>query len=320
MNIPNSFGLNANAKNLVYIDNLDDLSILKSLDDKNILILGAGTNVILNDHFDGTVIKINLKDIDIIEDHISVGAGVDWADLIEYCLSNNLYGIENLTHIPGSVGAAPIQNIGAYGVEISSYILSVECFNLITKQFETLAKDECQFTYRHSIFKLKNYIILKINFLFDETFEPNISYPALTNFLVNNSINANSLTPQMLSDSVKKIRNSKLPDPKIDPNVGSIFKNPLVNTKDFSHDFLIGHKWDLDKSITKLSAARLIELIKSELDIPDTLRLYEKHSLVLVNNGGATFIEIVNLLSQIQNKIFQKFNIELIVEPEIISS
>jgi len=320
MNISNSFGLKVNAKNLVHIDNLNDLSLLKSLNDKNLLILGAGTNVILNNHFDGTVIKVNLKDIQIIEDHISVGAGVDWTHFIEYCLSNNLYGIENLTHIPGSVGAAPIQNIGAYGVEISSYILSVECFNLITKKFETLSKDECQFAYRHSIFKLKNFIILKVNFLFNKIFEPDISYPALTNFLVNNSINANSLTPKTLSDSVKKIRNSKLPDPKIDPNVGSIFKNPLVNTKDFNHDFLIGHRWEIDKSITKLSAARLIELIKSEFDIPDTLRFYEKHSLVLVNNGSATFIEIVNLLSQIQNKIFQKFNIELVVEPEIISS
>ena len=320
MNISNSFGLKVTAKNLININHADDLSALNSISERNLLILGAGTNVILNDHFDGTIIKINLKDIKIFEDYVSVGAGVNWEDLIEFCLSNELYGIENLTHIPGSVGAAPVQNIGAYGVEISSYIISVECFNRTTKTFETLHKDECKFSYRDSIFKSKNHIIIRINFSFDKNFKPNTSYPALANFLLNNSIEATSLTPRTLSESIKKIRNSKLPDPRIEPNVGSIFKNPIVKIKDFDNDFLIDHRWDQDEGMTKLSAAKLIELIKSELNIPDTLRLHEKHSLVLVNNGGATFNEVVKLLSQIQDKISKQFNIQLIVEPEIISS
>jgi UDP-N-acetylmuramate dehydrogenase len=320
MNISNSFGLKVTAKNLININHADDLSALNSISERNLLILGAGTNVILDDYFNGTIIKINLKDIKIYEDYVSVGAGVDWGDLIEFCLSNELYGIENLTHIPGSVGAAPVQNIGAYGVEISSYIISVECFNLTSEIFETLHKDECKFSYRDSIFKSKNHIIIRINFSFDKNFKPNTSYPALANFLLNNSIEATSLTPRTLSESIKKIRNSKLPDPRIEPNVGSIFKNPIVKIKDFDNDFLIDHRWDQDEGMTKLSAAKLIELIKSELNIPDTLRLHEKHSLVLVNNGGATFNEVVKLLSQIQDKISKQFNIQLIVEPEIISS
>ncbi len=319
MDISNSFGLKVTAKNLINIDHIDDISTLKSISDKKLLILGAGTNVILNDYFDGTIIKINTKNITISQDYVTADAGVDWEDLIEFCLSNELYGIENLTHIPGSVGAAPVQNIGAYGVEISSYIVSVECFNLTTKAFEILQNEECRFSYRNSIFKSKNYIIIKVNFLFDKNFQPNTSYSVLDNYLVTNSIDQSSLTPRVLSESIKKIRNSKLPDPKSEPNVGSIFKNPMLKTEDLNEDFLINHRWNDNNGMTKVSAARLIELIQSDLNIPDTLRLYEKHSLVLVNNGGATFNEVINLLTDIQNKILNQFNIQLIVEPEIIS-
>ena len=320
MLIPNSFGLTVKAKNFLSIDTFEDLSELHSIKDNSILILGACTNVILNKDIDKTIVQVNFKDIKMYEDYLSVGAGVDWADLIEYCLNNNLYGIENLTHIPGSVGAAPVQNIGAYGVEVSSFIHSVECFNLLTQKQETIKRKECKFEYRNSIFKSKNYIILKVNFIFHKRFAPNLSYPALANYLIDNSIDMNSLTPQMLSDSVRNIRNSKLPDPRLEPNVGSIFKNPLVKTNDFDRNFLLGHRWEQDNGMTKLSAARLIELIKPELSIPRTLRIYEHHSLVVINNGKASFDDITNLLNQIGIKILKKFNIELEIEPEIIST
>ena len=320
MLISNSFGLTVKAKNFLSIDTSEDLSELHSIKDNSILILGACTNVILNKDIDKTIVQVNFKDIKMYEDYLAVGGGVDWADFIEYCLNNNLYGIENLTHIPGSVGAAPVQNIGAYGVEVSSFIHSVECFNLLTRQQETIKKNECRFEYRNSIFKSKNYIILKVNFIFHKSFNPNLSYPALANYLTNNSIDKNSLTPQMLSDSVRNIRNSKLPDPRLEPNVGSIFKNPIVKTNDFDRNFLIGHRWEQDNGMTKLSAARLIELIKPELSIPKTLRIYEYHSLVVINNGKASFDDVTNLVDQIGIKIFNKFNIELEIEPEIISS
>ena len=318
--ISNSFGLKADAKSFIHIDTLNDFSALDSIDNKRLLILGAGTNVLLSNYFDGTVLAVRFKDIEINDDFISVGAGVDWADLIEYCLANRLYGIENLTHIPGSVGAAPVQNIGAYGVEISSFIHSIECFNLKTKKLETLTNDQCQFKYRDSIFKSKGFVILKVNFVFNKIFKPNLSYPALINFLEDNSIDTSSITPRILSDSVKQIRNSKLPDPKIEPNIGSIFKNPIVRTNNLDDTFLNGHRWNQDDEYTKLSSARLIELIQSDLSVPDTLRFYENHSLVLINNGGATFEEVINLLSQIKAKIYEKFKIELEIEPEIISS
>tara|TARA_B100000902_G_C27290689_1_gene906974 strand:- start:1094 stop:2050 length:957 start_codon:yes stop_codon:yes gene_type:complete len=315
--IPNSFGLQARAKNCILINSLDDLSLLETIDDE-ILIIGAGTNVILNDYFDGTVIMVNIQEIEKVNGFISVGAGVSWADLIEYCLLNELYGIENLTHIPGSVGAAPVQNIGAYGVEISSFINNIECFNLKTKKPEMLSHNQCQFQYRDSIFKLKDFVILKVNFVFNKNFEPNLSYPALSEYLKDGSIDTLTITPRILSNSVRAIRDSKLPDPKMEPNVGSIFKNPLVKTNDFDHAFLDGHRWEQSDGYTKFSAARLIELIKSELIIPDSLNFSKDHSLVLINNGGASFNEVINLLNQIQTMIFNKFKIQLEIEPEIV--
>ena len=317
MMIPNSFGLQARAKNCIQINSLDDLSLLETIDDE-ILIIGAGTNVILNDYFDGTVIMVNMQEIEKVNGFISVGAGVPWADLIEYCLLNELYGIENLTHIPGSVGAAPVQNIGAYGVEISSFINNIECFNLKTKKPEMLSHNQCQFQYRDSIFKLKDFVILKVNFVFNKNFEPNLSYPALSEYLKDGSIDTSTITPRILSNSVRAIRDSKLPDPKMEPNVGSIFKNPLVKTNDFDHAFLDGHRWEQADGYTKFSAARLIELIKSELIIPDSLNFSKDHSLVLINNGGASFNEVINLLNQIQTMIFNKFKIQLEIEPEIV--
>ena len=317
MMIPNSFGLQARAKNCILINSLDDLSLLETIDDE-ILIIGAGTNVILNDYFDGTVIMVNMQEIEKVNGFISVGAGVSWADLIEYCLLNKLYGIENLTHIPGSVGAAPVQNIGAYGVEISSFINNIECFNLKTKKPEMLSHNQCQFQYRDSIFKLKDFVILKVNFVFNKNFEPNLSYPALSEYLKDGSIDTLTITPRILSNSVRAIRDSKLPDPKMEPNVGSIFKNPLVKTNDFDHAFLDGHRWEQADGYTKFSAARLIELIKSELIIPDSLNFSKDHSLVLINNGGASFNEVINLLNQIQTMIFNKFKIQLEIEPEIV--
>ena len=145
MFISNSFGLTVKAKNFLSIDTPKDLSKLDTIKDNSILILGACTNVILNKDLTKTIVQVNFKDIKIYEDYLSVGGGLNWADLIEYCLNNSLYGLENLTHIPGSVGAAPVQNIGAYGVEVSSFIHSVECFNLLSQQQETIERDQCRF-------------------------------------------------------------------------------------------------------------------------------------------------------------------------------
>lgn len=319
-NLNNSFGLKSQAKNLLEINCLNDLDQLNSVELDNALILGSGTNVILDKFIDCTVLAIKLHKISIEEDLVLADAGVAWSDFIEFCLQNNLYGIENLTHIPGSVGAAPVQNIGAYGVEISSFIESIFCFNLSSMQTETLHHDQCEFGYRDSIFKSKGYIILSVTFKLNKKFLPNLNYPSLNNFLIESAIDQKTISPRVLSDSIRMIRDQRLPNPEIIPNVGSIFKNPVVKTTDYSVDFLAGHRWEKENNFTKFSAARLIELIYKDLNVPKSLGFYENHSLVLINNGNATFDEIIHLLTEIQDMVYARFSIHLSTEPEIITS
>ena len=319
-NLNNSFGLKSQAKNLLEINSLNDLDQLNSVELDNALILGSGTNVILDKFIDCTVLAIKLHKISIEEDLVLADAGVAWSDFIEFCLQNNLYGIENLTHIPGSVGAAPVQNIGAYGVEISSFIESIFCFNLSSMQTETLHHDQCEFGYRDSIFKSKGYIILSVTFKLNKKFLPNLNYPSLNNFLIESAIDQETISPRVLSDSIRMIRDQRLPNPEIIPNVGSIFKNPVVKTTDYSIDFLAGHRWEKENNFTKFSAARLIELIYKDLNVPKSLGFYENHSLVLINNGNATFDEIIHLLTEIQDMVYARFSIHLSTEPEIITS
>jgi len=319
-NLNNSFGLKSQAKNLLEINSLNDLDQLNSVELDNALILGSGTNVILDKFIDCTVLAIKLHKISIEEDLVLADAGVAWSDFIEFCLQNNLYGIENLTHIPGSVGAAPVQNIGAYGVEISSFIESIFCFNLSSMQTETLHHDQCEFGYRDSIFKSKGYIILSVTFKLNKKFLPNLNYPSLNNFLIESAIDQKTISPRVLSDSIRMIRDQRLPNPEIIPNVGSIFKNPVVKTTDYSIDFLAGHRWEKENNFTKFSAARLIELIYKDLNVPKSLGFYENHSLVLINNGNATFDEIIHLLTEIQDMVYARFSIHLSTEPEIITS
>ena len=319
-NLNNSFGLKSQAKNLLEINCLNDLDQLNSVELDNALILGSGTNVILDKFIDCTVLAIKLHKISIEEDLVLADAGVAWSDFIEFCLQNNLYGIENLTHIPGSVGAAPVQNIGAYGVEISSFIESIFCFNLSSMQTETLHHDQCEFGYRDSIFKSKGYIILSVTFKLNKKFLPNLNYPSLNNFLIESAIDQETISPRVLSDSIRMIRDQRLPNPEIIPNVGSIFKNPVVKTTDYSIDFLAGHRWEKENNFTKFSAARLIELIYKDLNVPKSLGFYENHSLVLINNGNATFDEIIHLLTEIQDMVYARFSIHLSTEPEIITS
>jgi len=319
-NLNNSFGLKSQAKNLLEINCLNDLDQLNSVELDNALILGSGTNVILDKFIDCTVLAIKLHKISIEEDLVLADAGVAWSDFIEFCLQNNLYGIENLTHIPGSVGAAPVQNIGAYGVEISSFIESIFCFNLSSMQTEILHHDQCEFGYRDSIFKSKGYIILSVTFKLNKKFLPNLNYPSLNNFLIESAIDQETISPRVLSDSIRMIRDQRLPNPEIIPNVGSIFKNPVVKTTDYSIDFLAGHRWEKENNFTKFSAARLIELIYKDLNVPKSLGFYENHSLVLINNGNATFDEIIHLLTEIQDMVYARFSIHLSTEPEIITS
>jgi len=319
--IGNAFKLDVTAKQIISIESLEDALSLRAFESDSYLVLGSATNMIMGEIYDGTIIKVSMSEIEQISDDItSVGAGLSWDKLISYCLDNSLFGIENLTLIPGSVGAAPVQNIGAYGAEVSSVIESVTCYNFSTRQVEILSNAQCKFSYRQSIFQAKEYLILSVQFRFNKVFTPDLSYPSLLQFLEQENINHDSLSPRQLSNAIQSIRESTLPSPDKTPNVGSIFKNPIVNSNSIDLDFLEGHRWELSKGQTKLSAARLLETVMLEIKIPSSLGFYEKHSLVLINKGGAVFDEVIKLLKDIQDEVYSHYGIDLEIEPEILRS
>jgi len=319
LSIDNAFNLEVVAKRVITIKAPEDTLSLRELKNDEYLVIGSATNMIMNEFYEGTIIKVSMNNIDQSSDGItSVGAGLSWDKLIGYCLENKLFGIENLTLIPGLVGAAPVQNIGAYGVEVSSLIESVTCYNFVTQQIEILTKAECKFSYRQSIFQAKQYLILSVQFRFNTLFDPDLSYPSLVQFLEQENINSDVISPRQLSSCIQAIRESKLPTPNVIPNVGSIFKNPIVEPGSIALDFLEGHRWDTSDGQIKLSAARLLETVMPSINIPPSLGFYEKHSLVLINRGDAVFSDIIKLLKDIQDEVRSLYGIDLEIEPEIL--
>lgn len=324
--VKNSLAIKSIAKYLITIESessLEELSIFLKKNNEEVLVLGEATNVVLPNYFDGIVIKTILSDTNYIsKSEVSVGSSVNWDSFVGWTLNNNLTGLENLTLIPGSVGAAPIQNIGAYGIEVCDFIKSVRFFDLMTNSIKEFNNAECKFGYRASIFQNMHIIILSVTFKFLP--KPiNINYKSIQNYIENNKIDKSSLSPKTLSSIVKKIRTSKLPSPDVIPNVGSFFKNPIVNkssinTDHYSYDDLI--MWSIDKDLVKVGAARLLELIEDLIPNHSEVELYRDHSLVLINKGNASQEDIINYSKLVQNKVLETFNIQLNVEPLIISS
>jgi len=324
--VKNSLAIKSIAKYLITIESessLEELSIFLKKNNEEVLVLGEATNVVLPNYFDGIVIKTILSDTNYIsKSEVSVGSSVNWDSFVGWTLNNNLTGLENLTLIPGSVGAAPIQNIGAYGIEVCDFIKSVRFFDLMTNSIKEFNNAECKFGYRASIFQNMHIIILSVTFEFLP--KPiNINYKSIQNYIENNKIDKSSLSPKTLSSIVKKIRTSKLPSPDVIPNVGSFFKNPIVNkssinTDHYSYDDLI--MWSIDKDLVKVGAARLLELIEDLIPNHSEVELYRDHSLVLINKGNASQEDIINYSKLVQNKVLETFNIQLNVEPLIISS
>jgi UDP-N-acetylmuramate dehydrogenase len=325
-NIHNSLAIRSIAKYLILIESescLEELTIFLENHNEKVLVLGEATNVVLPNYFDGIIVKTMLNDTNYISrNEVITGSSVNWDAFISWTLDNNLHGLENLTLIPGSVGAAPIQNIGAYGIEVCDFIKSVRFFDLTTNSIKEFDNSECKFGYRTSIFQSMHIIILSVTFKFLSK-PVNIKYASIQDYLDTNNIDKSSLTPKDLSSIVKKIRTSKLPNPSVIPNVGSFFKNPVVqkssiNTDCFSYDDLI--IWSIDQNQVKVGAARLLELIDDLIPKHSQVELYKDHSLVLINKGNASQEDIINFSQYLQNKVFETFNIQLNVEPLIIKS
>ena len=286
-----------------------------------IQILGEGTNVVFSDDYQGLIIKVSLKGINFNEGLVSIASGESWHESVLWTLKKNLFGLENLSLIPGTVGAAPIQNIGAYGAEISSFIHSVKFLNLNTKKIEEFTNEECQFNYRNSIFKeLKDYLILEVKLELFKKENINISYKSLKDYMEAEGLDLSKATATQVCRCVCELRNTILPDPKKAPNAGSFFKNILI-TKDEYNDLreIIEVPYhEGSKKMVKVSSAFLIEKAGWKGYAEDNVSVSDKHSLVFLCNGKATGKEVMLLADKITKDVHQKFGVNLIIEPSVI--
>ena len=324
----NSFGLDVISSNFNRASSeIEVLKFLNKFSDSDPFILGGGSNILFKNNIVKPLIKIEIKGIEIEKENdneifISVGAGENWSDFVDWCVKRNYGGIENLSLIPGNVGSAPIQNIGAYGVELDSVFYSCNAISIDKKQLKKFTNEDCQFYYRNSIFKeeLKNkYIITNVVFRLTKlNHKLNINYKPLKELIKKENISKPTI--KNISDLVKKIRQSKLPDPKVIGNCGSFFKNPIVSQKKFQ-SLELKHSlipyYLINEGEYKIPAAWLIEKCGFKGIVDGKTGTHKNHSLVIVNLGGATGKEIYNFSQKIKKSVLEKFNILLKEEVNI---
>jgi len=323
----NTFGFDANAELAYEITAPEQIpALMQELAEKKLewRVLGGGSNVILPSVLPGATLLMNIAGQGIIAtdkeaSFVEVGGGVNWHEFVTWALENNVHGLENLALIPGTVGAAPIQNIGAYGVEIADYIDSIEAFDAMTHAFVTLAKEACQFAYRDSYFKQNpnRFIVTKVVFRIPKTWQARIHYADLAQQFANNT----NPTPEDIFLAVCKIRMYKLPDPKVVGNAGSFFQNPVIPNEQYEtllkkHASLVSYPDAPGKR--KLAAGWLIDQCGFKGQRMGEVGVYENQALVLVNHGGGTAQDILGLAKCIQDKVHREFGVSLEIEPNIL--
>lgn len=324
----NTFGIDVKATRFATFASPEELGqILKDNINKPLLILGGGSNLLLTKDFDGLVLKNEIKGIEVISETanevlIRSGAGEVWHEFVLYCISKNYCGIENLSLIPGSVGASPMQNIGAYGVEIKDVFDHLEAYEIATGEIHTFDNETCEFGYRESIFKhaVKNqYVITNVYFKLSKTQNTNTSYGAINQQLeVMGIINP---TIKDVSDAVIAIRSSKLPNPKEIGNAGSFFKNPVIDVAHY-HEILKNYpnapSYPVGEQHVKVPAGWLIETAGWKGKVVGETGVHKNQALVLVNYGNAKGKDIYKLSTDIIEDIERKFKILLTREVNIL--
>jgi UDP-N-acetylmuramate dehydrogenase len=299
----------------------------KKLNKKSLLILGGGSNILFTGNYPGLVLKNEIKGIEIVhedDDHVYVkaGGGENWHEFVLYCLNHKLGGVENLSLIPGNVGASPMQNIGAYGVELKDVFHSLEAYHLRENKIHTFSLNDCEFGYRQSIFKKKykdQFAILNVTFRMNKNPIYNISYGAIREEL--NKMEVKELNIVAISQAVINIRSSKLPDPKQIGNAGSFFKNPEINARqhaDLVKKFPGMICFPLENGDIKLAAGWLIEQCGYKGFRRGDAGVHNKQALVLVNYGNATGKEIADLAEEILHTVYKKFHVQLEKEVNIV--
>ncbi len=325
----NSLKISASAKQLIAISNLDDLRTIymqqpESINDS--ITLGAGSNILFTKPIYATILVNKILGIQISQENateveLCVGAGEDWDNLVEFCVTRNFYGLENLSLIPGTVGATPIQNIGAYGVEIKDFIQFVDVWDKRNGTTMRLSNAECEFSYRSSRFKADwrhQYIITHVGLRLSKQPNYNLSYPALQQYMQTHNLTA---TLSNIRSAVIAIRQSKLPDPKLIPNAGSFFKNPVIDAAQFNtlkqqHPSL--PHYPVCAKTVKLPAAWLIEQCGFNGKQLGQAAVHKQQALVLINLGNAVGKDILELAHLIQQSVAQQFAIELEFEVNLL--
>ena len=323
----NTFGIDVKARRFVDISSLNELeNVIRS--EKDFFILSGGSNLLLTKDVDKLVIHLNTKGIEVVQENsndilIKVQAGENWHEFVLWCIDHNYGGVENLSLIPGNIGTAPIQNIGAYGVELKDSMHNLEALEIDTLNTKTFTNKNCEFGYRNSVFKnvLKGkYIITSVTFkLTKNTHKLNSSYGAIRSELdKSNIINP---TIKDISKAVIAIRQSKLPDPKEIGNSGSFFKNPIISTTDFKNlqkTYPEAPHYVVSKNEIKVPAGWLVEQCGFKGKRFGDAGVHKKQALVLVNYNNATGREIFELSKKIQKTVLEKFEIQLDAEVNII--
>lgn len=289
-----------------------------------LLVLGGGSNIVLRADFPGVVIQLKSQGKEVVaeDEHfvwLKVAAGENWHHLVEYTLDNALYGLENLSLIPGSVGAAPIQNIGAYGVEVKDLITELSALEIRSGIVVNFTNESCRFDYRDSIFKqaLKDqYVITSVTFRLRKTAQLNLSYPALRDTLAG----LDNPSPQAVSDAVIAIRQSKLPDPALTPNVGSFFKNPIINLAQLqvlrtTYPDIVSYPVDTVR--VKLAAGWLIDRAGWRGKEAAGAKVHAQQALVLTNPDRASGARVLALAELIQQSVRAQFGVTLEMEPRV---
>ena len=321
----NTFSVDERAKVLVEIDKVNDLPtfLSKEKHKDKMLVLGGGSNILFTKSYEGIIISLKNKGIELIEEDennvlIKISSGESWNDFVLWAVKNNFGGVENLSLIPGNVGAAPIQNIGAYGVELKDVFHSCKGIMLDSLNEFELTKSECEFNYRSSIFKStyrNKTIITSVKLILTKSKHNfNIDYKGLKENLLDRE-----LTLKNISDQVIRIRKSKLPDPKAFGNCGSFFKNPIVDT--LRHEYLLNKFpgipfFKIDNNNYKISAAWLIDQSNFKNKKVKNVGVYTNQPLVIINHGNAKGKDILHFANEVKDTVHRNFQIEL--EEEVL--
>jgi UDP-N-acetylmuramate dehydrogenase len=315
-----TFGLEANAQNIMTIESTDSLfDLISQISSKPYLLIGEGSNLVFTEDYAGLVIKNQLKGMHFSEDedyfHINVASGENWHELVSLCMQKRIYGFENLALIPGTVGASPIQNIGAYGVEIDRYIQSVEFIDISSKLIGYFNRKECEFAYRDSRFKREpgKRIITSVNFALPKQHQVVASYGPLAQLA--------SPTPEQIFEQVVSTRKTKLPDPAVLGNAGSFFKNPTLDMSVFvslQRSYPEIPHYRAPEGKIKLPAAWLIEQLGFKGQKRGDIGCHDQQALVLVNYGKGTGSDLLSLARDIRHQVLTTFGIELENEVRLI--